>query len=238
MDLQNRLAANFKKSNSSLNQSIHTPSLGNKTFRSEIKNRSESYEINQVVKSNNHENESYSHFTNCVISFIHPQCFFIQKDDFDEELNKIQPEIDDCLDPYDSKQSYLCIGQFKEDNLFYRCRILHWYQKTNEAECLFIDFGNIEFVTIDTITKMSDSLKKVKSLAWCCKLKNEIDADSEEFEKLRKLVQNFTKFDVRVRTSDLERSDSAEYQDPIPVELCTSIHKTIINKENLKNMKL
>ncbi len=188
------------------------------------------------VKCNN-QDEEYSHFTNCLISYIHtPQCFFVQKDDFDDELNKIQQEIDDCLEPYDSRVSSLCIGQFKDDGFYYRCRILNWFQSTNEAECMFIDFGNIEFISIDTITKMSESLKKAKPLALCCKLNDDITIDSEEFQELRNIVTNGTRFDVRVKKGDLERfNSSVENYDcePVPAELCSSKEKIMLNKENL-----
>jgi hypothetical protein len=236
--IQNKSASNLKKSpNTSLNQSMLFPNNEIKQ-KTSVKNDSLSQNKNQEpdVKCNNLD-EEYIHFTDCLISYIHASdCFFVQKDDFDEELNKIQKEIDECLEPYDSRVSSLCIGQFKDDGSYYRCRISHWFQNTNEAECMFIDFGNIEFISIDTITKMSEPLKKAKPLALCCKLSDDIKTDSEEFQELRNIVANGTRFDVRVKKGDLERfNSSVENYDcePVPAELCSSKEKIMLNKENL-----
>ena len=51
---------------------------------------------------------------NCLVSFMHSsEDFFIQMIDVDERLAKIQPEIDECLDPFVLEESSLCVTQYR-----------------------------------------------------------------------------------------------------------------------------
>ena len=163
------------------------------------------------------------------------QTIFIQSATFDEDIARIQPEIDACLDPYDSSTTKLCIGQYTVDDQYYRCRVLDWNEELNEAKCVFIDFGNTEIVSLDTITKMSRTLRKVKPLALYCMLNEQFDVGSSEFEQLVELVNSETRFDVRVRTDELNSFYAAVNYDygPIMVDLCTSGTNIMVNKVTL-----
>ena len=184
--------------------------------------------------------EVYTCFENCTIIFIlSSQSFYIQLQNFEKELTRIQPRIDNCLDPLEPSD-VLCIGQYREDGLFYRCRILNWNQEANQAECLFIDFGNTEIISISTITKMSGALKQIKPLAINCKLQKELKTGTQAFEKLIELVIKETLFDIKLKKIDLDCFYCSENYDfdPIEVELCTSLNKITINEENLSNNDL
>lgn len=51
---------------------------------------------------------------NCLVSFMHSsEDFFIQMIDVDDRLAKIQPEIDECLDPFVLEESSLCVTQYR-----------------------------------------------------------------------------------------------------------------------------
>ena len=51
---------------------------------------------------------------NCLVSFLHSsEDFFIQMPNFEQRYALIQPEIDECLDPFDLNESKLCVCQFK-----------------------------------------------------------------------------------------------------------------------------
>ena len=171
------------------------------------------------------QNEKYTNFKDCMIVFMESsQSFYVQQSNFDEEITKIQPDVDKCLNPYDSKESALCVGQFKSDDQFYRCRVLDWNEATNEAKCVFIDYGNTDMVSLDTITEMSETLKKVMPLAIHCKMEENFEIESKEFKRLTDLVLNDTLFDIRIKTADLMQFYSAENYDfgPITAELCIS----------------
>jgi hypothetical protein len=197
-------------------------------------------QVNDDTLITNDNKAAYTVFENCTIIFIiSSQCFYVQMQSFEKELARIQPRIDNCLEPLEPDE-VLCIGQYKEDGLYYRCRILNWYEDKNEAECLFIDFGNTEFVQINTITKMSVSLKEIKPLALCCKLDKELKCGTREFQQLIDLVNQDTLFDIRVKKFDLESFYFAEnyVYDPIEIELSTSSNKIKINEENLSRQDL
>ena len=168
-------------------------------------------------------------FKDCTIAFMHSSVdFFVQKSDFDAELEKIQPLIDNCLDVFDVGKSNVCIGQFKQDNLFYRCKILQWLSDRDEAFCELIDFGNRDYIHFETITKMSDSLVDVKPLALNCSLGFELKEDSQAYANLNDLVNSEIKFDCKLKSS-------LECNDPVLVELTIAKNGLKITKELLED---
>ena len=231
------LANSFSGDTCNLNESCNAAAKSDSMVNNSMYEKKSSYTKGPRLNLN----ESYTYFKKCQIVFLNSTLsFFIQLDDFDSEIARIQPDIDNCLEPYDSTESALCIGQFAEDEQFYRCRILNWIEETNEASCFFIDFGNTELVSLETITKMSDSLKKVKPLAVHCKLKDYYALDSNEYMQLTELVLKETLFDMKVKTSDLACFYSAKNFDygAITVELCTSQSNVMINEETLNQKVL
>ena len=220
-----------------LNDSQH---LTSKTEPSSIVRTSESSSVISQGKASNDLSQSlketYTYFKNCFISYLtSTKAIYISFENFQEQIAKIQPIIDNCLDPYDTKSSKLCIGQYKEDEAFYRCRVLQWSAEKNEATCVFIDFGNTETVSIDTITKMSGHLRRVKPLALYCKLEDEFGIDSNEFKQISELTNSETRFDIKVKTAELESFYGAKNYDygPITVEIRTSVSNEIVNKTTL-----
>ena len=186
-------------------------------------------------------NEEFTYIPHCFISFFEStQEFYVQQSNFDEEIAKIQPIIESCLDPYDSKDSALCVGQFKSDNQFYRCRVLDSNETSDEVKCVFIDFGNKDMVSLDTITEMSASLKKFKPLAVQCKLSEAFALDSFEHQQLTDLILNDVPFDIKVKKEDLMRFYSTENYDfgPVMIEMRASETNTKINAENLNKKSL
>lgn len=184
------------------------------------------------------EEEEYITIKNCIISFMHSsEDIFVQEENFDQEIAKIQPEIDQCLDGYDLAKSKYCIAQYREDELFYRCKMLEWLEEKGEAFVEFMDYGNREFVLIDTITKMSETLLKVKPLAFNGAMGFNLEFNSKEYKKLEELVNLESKFDVRMKKSDLEgfyeRQDKA-----FAIELSLSSNGIRITKENLLDDKI
>lgn len=142
--------------------------------------------------------------TDCQILFItSSQDFYIQLADFDDKLAQIQPIIDDCLDPFDLSISNLCVAQFDEDELYYRCRVRKWNEAENTADVRFVDFGNDETVSIDYVTAMDESLQEVKPLVVRCRFNTEFSTKSRAFKNLEKLVGAETKFSVRVDRAEL-----------------------------------
>jgi hypothetical protein len=220
-----------------LNDSQH---LTSKTESSSLVRTSESSSVISQGKASNDLSQSlketYTYFKNCFISYLtSTKAIYISFENFQEQIAKIQPIIDNCLDPYDTKSSKLCIGQYKEDEAFYRCRVLQWSAEKNEATCVFIDFGNTETVCIDTITKMSGHLRRVKPLALYCKLEDEFEIDSNEFKQISELTNSETRFDIKVKTAELESFYGAKNYDygPITVEIRTSVSNVIVNKTTL-----
>jgi hypothetical protein len=184
---------------------------------------------------------TYTYFKNTIISFmVSSKAIYISFENFNEQMGKIQPLVDNCLDPYETKSSKLCIGQYTVDEQYYRCRVLEWNAEKNEARCHFIDFGNTENVCIDTITKMTGQLRRVKPLVLYCKLDPEIEIDSNEYKQLSELVNSETRFDIKVKTSKLEKFYGAKNYDygPITVELETSLTHVNVNKLTLAQSEL
>jgi hypothetical protein len=63
------------------------------------------------------KSEDIVRFKDCLISFMHSsEDMFVQMKDFDEQIAKIQPDIDDCLDAYILSESKLCVAQYKVVN--------------------------------------------------------------------------------------------------------------------------
>ncbi|RNA16358.1 maternal tudor isoform X1 [Brachionus plicatilis] len=164
----------------------------------------------------------------CFISFLHSsEDFFVQKSDFDSEIEKIQPVIDQCLEPFDLNESQMCIGQFRQDGMFYRCKILQWMAEKREAFCELVDFGNRDYIDFDTITRMSDSLSSVKPLAINCSLGFGIQADSQAYANLNDLVNSDTKFDCKFKSDCVNG--------PALVELSIAKNNLVISKELLED---
>jgi len=187
------------------------------------------------------KDSSYTYFKNTTISYmVSSKAIYINFENFTEQIGKLQPIIDDCLDPYETKSSKLCIGQYNEDELYYRCRVLEWNAEKNEARCHFIDFGNTENVCIDTITKMPSHLRRVKPLVLYCKLDDDIEMDSSEYKQLSELANSETRFDIKVKTAELESFYGAKNYDygPITVELETSLTHVNVNKLTLAQSEL
>jgi hypothetical protein len=125
-------------------------------------------------------------------------------EDFDW-CESIQAKIDDCLEAFDLSKSNLCIGQYKEDEVYYRCQVLEWMETQGEARCLLIDFGTISLVSIETITSMSDELSQIKPYALVCKLKDlHFDHQSDEYKQMEDLVTREIKFDVRMKKTEFD----------------------------------
>ena len=184
------------------------------------------------------EEEKIVIFKNCLVSFIDPKTkrLYIQMEDIDYHLDIMQPKIEECFDPYDQTESIFCIAEFKADNKFYRCQMLNWLQENPEAYCYFIDFGNVDYVVKDTVTKMSEELCKENPYAFICKLS--FDVQSNEFNQLTNLVTNEIKFDITLNIKELEAfyaSKDFYNSTPVTVELVTSENKHPINSKTLND---
>jgi hypothetical protein len=167
---------------------------------------------------------------NCSITYLDThQCFFIQVENFESEMARLQPEIDGCLDPFDLSLSNKCIAMFKEDEKFYRCQCLEWLEETNEAKCVFIDYGNWDMVSADTVTEMSSDLKKVKPLALNCKLDIDLSRSEDALNFLQGLVDNGVSINVKMMKKDLDAYYAAKtvYESPIKVELYSNEDKIL-----------
>ena len=159
-----------------------------------------------LSESRTSEENDWLTFANCNIALLtSSQYFFIQFEDFDEQIEAIQPEIDECLDVFVLEESSLCVSQFLDDELFYRSRVLKWDEEAGLATVFFMDFGNIENVLIDTTTKLADKLTQIKPLAIPCKLAGVLDINSVGFKNFEKLVNDDVKLNVKLKKSDLEK---------------------------------
>jgi hypothetical protein len=139
----------------------------------------------------------------CIVSFMSSSIsFYLQSTDFEEKLAEIQPEIEDCLEPFDASVSTLCIGQWSADHTYYRMRLIDWPRDSDKALCLFIDFGNLEYIVKDSITAMSEKLKKVKPLAIHCRLYTSIDNKPNCFHNLEDLVNSEMVFDAVIESKE------------------------------------
>ncbi len=184
----------------------------------------------------NSKNKEFVTLKECIISYMHSaQDFFIQQSDVDLELDRIQPKIDDCLDPYVLSESKFCIGQFVEDDQFYRMRVLEWRESEQEALTLLIDYGNKTVTKIDTITKMSKDLLKVKPLALNCKLINDLPFGSIEYNKLIELINLEVKFDVKIKKEDLD-AFYADNERLCPIELFFSLNGKPLDHKFLQDI--
>ncbi len=153
-------------------------------------------------------------FKNCQVAFMtSPKNVFIQLSDYYEQLARIQPIIDDCLDSFDLSKSNLCIAQSPEDELFYRCRIRSWNEAANTADVTFIDFGDNVTVSIDTVTAMEASLFKVKPLVVRCRFRDAMNVGSKAWKNFERLVVEETKWNVSVNKDEL-----AKYYESMEVE--------------------
>ena len=167
---------------------------------------------------------------NCSISYLDShQCFFIQAENFKSEMDRLQPEIDECLEPFDLSLSNKCIGMFNEDQKFYRCQCLEWHEETGEAKCVFIDYGNWDMVSIDTVTEMSSDLKKIKPLALNCKLDIDLSRSEDALNFLQGLIDNGVSMNVKMTKKDLNAyyEASTVYESPIKVELYSNEDKIL-----------
>jgi hypothetical protein len=178
-----------------------------------------------VKSSNNSTGDDFVVLKSCLISLMFTtQDFFVQQENFEEEIAKIQPLIDNCLEPFYINDSKYCVGQFKDDQLFYRMRVLDWNDEKNEVYALLIDYGNKTDVAIDTITKMELPLAKVKPLAINCCLDSAVTvlAGSQAYTEFENLVANEVRFNCRIRKSDLKRFYERHVEhgaQPCPIEL-------------------
>ncbi|CAF0937993.1 unnamed protein product, partial [Brachionus calyciflorus] len=197
---------NYDQYNETLNQTL-TNKQDESIDKSELYSTANSSQFDSTDKtiSEMDNQDDYLLIKDCLISFMHSTTdLFIQESNFDENIQKIQPLIDNCLDPFDLSESNLCIGQFQQDELFYRCKVLQWFEEKNQAFCELIDFGNRDYIPIDTITKMSTDLTKIKPLAINCTLNFDIEFESKAYQQLDDLVNLETKFDCRLKKSDLD----------------------------------
>ena len=176
---------------------------------------------------------------NCLVSFMtSPQAFFIQMEKFDEELDRLQPMISDCMKPYDASVSDLCVGQFQEDMDFYRCKVLDWSDESEQALCYFIDFGNTAYVQKNTITEMRHELRQIKPLALACKLDDDdFSIESAQFKQLEELVIREIRFNVQMSRSHLDQFFKSRIP-VIPVRLCASLNKQPVNLKTLSEPAL
>jgi hypothetical protein len=91
----------------------------NKTEQDDLE-KSNSSELNKMSlsdddKNNNDDDDEIVRFKNCLVSFMYSsEDLFVQMEDFEEKITQIQPDVDDCLDPYILSESNLCIAQYKE----------------------------------------------------------------------------------------------------------------------------
>jgi hypothetical protein len=183
-------------------------------------------------------NQSYTSFTNCIINYmVSSQLFYVQMENFNEELHPILNGINSCTDSFSPvllTKGSLCIGRSELDGLFYRCRVVSVSFELKEAECLLMDFGETDKIKFDEIKIMNKSLQAIRPLAIRCKLENYLLPDSIEFQRMKNLVFRDTRFNIRIRTSDLENaledSDSS-----ILIDLCVSQTNVMVNEANLKN---
>jgi hypothetical protein len=181
---------------------------------------------------------------NCLVSLIDESSkkLFIQMEDFEERISKIQPIIDDAIEPYDEALSNLCIAQFKEDEKFYRCQMLNWgAEEGQDAFCYFMDFGNVDYVSKDSVTEMSKELCLEKPFALICQLYSNFDSNPEEFKQLTHLVEKEVRFDVMIGVKELKVFyASKDYYNSIPIsiELFASKNNQKVTIETLKDKNI
>ena len=177
----------------------------------------------------------------CIISFMHTtQDFFIQDKFFDSEIAKIQPLIEDCFDPFDLSERNLCVAQWKDDEQFYRMRILNWMEEKNEAYAEMIDYGNRTNVSIDTVTRLADNLVNFKPLAINCSLPSVllVVIESKEYAEFINLVTCEVPFDCVIKNNDLEAFYASNGKFVCPVELFFSSNGLRVDGNTLSDFKL
>ena len=153
--------------------------------------------------------------SNCLVAFMDStRSLYVQEADFEERIAQLQPQIDECFDPFDMSVSRLCVAQYPLDELFYRCWLIKWPEDESapNAEALvhLIDYGNTSPVSIETVTAMSEALVSVPPLAIHCRLAFQLsdsaehdDTNSFAYKQLEELVNRETLFDVTLSKREL-----------------------------------
>jgi hypothetical protein len=121
--------------------------------------------------------------------------------------------------------------------------VLDWNEAKNEAEVLLVDFGNKTFVSIDTTTRISETLRVVKPLAINCCLNFHTLNSSLAYEQLVELVTQEIRFDVRMKRADFDRyfdDDCLEAcgEFKCPITLIISTNGLELSVENLSDEKV
>ena len=113
--------------------------------------------------------------------------------------------------------------------------MLECRESEQEALTLLIDYGNKTVTKIDTITKMSKDLLKVKPLALNCKLINDLPFGSIEYNKLIELINLEVKFDVKIKKEDLD-AFYADNERLCPIELFFSLNGKPLDHKFLQDI--
>ena len=183
--------------------------------------------VEQPIKSLNATTPETDEFTykNVIISYLdHFESFYIQFENFDDEMKKMQPIIDGCVQPLENREpGELCIAQYSVDKKYYRAKILEWDEKT--AKVLFIDYGNDDNSDVNQITRMCDKLRDIPPLAINCSLDRTVEIQSPEaFDKFEDLFNDNTSFDVKVVRKANEK---------LIVDLYVSSNGVLVNEKSL-----
>lgn len=179
-------------------------------------------------------------FNDCLIAFMtSTKNFYLQFKDFDEKIEEIQPIVDDCLDPFDLSVTPLCVGQFQEDELFYRCRVIKWLEDSETVTVSFIDFGNTENILTETVTAMAPELLAVKPLVIRCQFESDINPEAASFKNFEKIVNNECKLTIKVKKADYDGFYASMEKDSEAVLVKLFLENGVeINEHTLKNDNL
>jgi hypothetical protein len=152
----------------------------------------------EAKQSDNDDDNSDFSYRNVCISFMESlRSFYIQKEDFELEIEKLQADIDACTKPLESTEpGTLCVAQYSVDGKYYRAKVLEW--GATKARVLFIDYGNDDYSAVEQITRLSTKLKQVPPLAQHCALWNVNSDDNQQGHYAHAVV----KFQALVDSTD------------------------------------
>ncbi|GIX89754.1 hypothetical protein CDAR_245581 [Caerostris darwini] len=101
-----------------------------------------------------------------------PHDFFIQLATCEDSLNELSSELSEICDSASSIQNpnigYACCAKFSEDNNWYRAEIVS-LQETM-ANVIFVDYGNTDFVPINSLKYLNEKFLGIPPYAISCKL--------------------------------------------------------------------
>ncbi len=112
--------------------------------------------------------------------------FYLQMENADETLMNMRIEPGERLEKLPSNGT-LCVAKYHVDGQYYRVRIIKIITNSNTSvigdldpmakysteakiKVLYIDFGNVEIVTLTNLYRITSDIKNIKPLALNCKL--------------------------------------------------------------------